>query len=209
MTMDISARPITFSHMTRNTAVATPPMVLWKDTQTLTASTDPDDPAGCLSDTNLGILHNPDGLPWLCAFPLISGSTLPTTALQGNFFGFLPFTNTEQAQKAKPSAIDSTNYDDSVLGSSRNRRNEENTAAVSVPGLWIPLRELNATTAAVVAFDNTARSDKDSTAGSTKQQIVLTPRYLYTQGLPQIVFLPTVAHDNPITAGLLVGFLHS
>lgn len=184
-------------------------MVLWKNTKA-TVPTDPDDPAGALdTETNLVVMHNPDGLPWLCAFPLISGSTLPTTALQGNFFGFLPFTGDEQAQKAKPSAIDSTNYDDSVLGSARNRRNEQNTAAVSVPGLWIPLRELNATTAAVVAFDNTARSDKDSTAGSTKQQIVLTPRYLYTQGLPQIVFLPTVAHDNPITAGLLIGFLHS
>lgn len=208
MSNDISVRPIVVSHMTRNIAVATPPMVLWKDTKTLTASTDPDDPAGCLSDTNLIVMHNPDGLPWLCAFPLISGSTVPTVALKGNFFGFLPFTNTEQAQKAKPSIVNPTYFDDSVLGSARNRRNEENTAAVTVPGLWIQLRELDAATAALVTFDNTKSADKDSVASSTKQQITLTPRYLYTQGLPQIVFLPTVAHDVG-DAAMLIGFLHS
>lgn len=208
MSNDISVRPIVVSHMTRNIAVATPPMVLWKDTKA-TVPTDPDDPAGALdTESNLVVMHNPDGLPWLCAFPLISGNTAPTTPLKGNFFGFLPFTGDEQALKAKPSVINPTNYDDSVLGSARNRRNEAGTATVTVPGLWIQLRELNAATATLVTFDNTKSADKDSTASSTKQQASLTPRYLYTQGLPQIVFLPTQAHDVS-TAAMLIGFLHS
>lgn len=208
-TIDTNLRPIVMSHETRNVACATPPTVLWKNTETPNVAADPDDPAGTIAtDTNCIVLHNPNGMPWLCAFPLISGAILPTVALVGSFYGFIPFTGDEQAQKGKPSAHDSTNFDDSVLGSARNRLTEGNTAA-TVPGLWIKLRELNATAAAAVTFDNTASADKDSTASSTKAQITLTPRYIYTQGVSQIVFLPSTAHDAPITAGQLVGFLHS
>jgi len=209
-TIDAQRRPYLLAHMTRNVASASIPAVLWKNIKTGGGASDTDDPAGTIStDTNCVVLHNPDALPWLCAFPLISGNGVPTVALTANFFGFFPFDpgSIDAQYRQLPSDADSTNFDDSVLGSSKNLTKNDGSTTV-IPGLWIPLRELNTATATTVTFDSTTTVDKDSTSGSTKQQRVLTPRYIYTQGARQIVALPVAVLDV-VTAACLVGILHS
>lgn len=194
--------------MTRNVAAGSIPAVLWRDLRQV--SLDPDDPSGALTgDADLVVLHNLDGLPWLTAFPHISGANSSGVALVGNFFGFFAYGSQDRKFRHLPSDI-SPNFDTSVTGSTSNLRAEDATAEVSIPGLWVPLRELNATTPASVTFDNTVRVDKDDVTGGAKRQRSLTPREIYVGGATQIVFLPSTALDT-IAADFcqLIGILHS
>lgn len=167
---------------------------------TKTAQNDPDDPASIAAgdhahDVNVPVVVNENLLPWLDLFPLISGSTLPVTAVEVRAYGFFPY-RTDMGQMTKyfsPGEANSTSFDNSVLDEG------------SVAGMWFPLKLLNAAAPGIVTFDNTAVMNKDSTAGSKKQQQLLTPRSVYTAGAPKILVSIVTAHDAGITAGLLLG----
>lgn len=196
--------------MTRNVASGSSPAVLWRDLRQV--SGDSDDPAGALvTDASyLVVLHNFDGLPWLTAFPHISGTQSSGVALVGNFFGFFPYASQDTKHRQFPQDINSTDFDATVLGSNFNILGEDGVTARTLSGLWVPLRELNTTTPAAVTFDNTVRVDKDDVTGGAKRQRSLTPREIYCGGATQIAFLPSTALDTIDAAkSQLIGILHS
>jgi len=167
---------------------------------TKVAQNDPDDPSSIslgehANDVNVPVVVNENLLPWLDLFPLISGATLPVTALDIRAYGFFPYlTDKGPANKYfYPAEAGSTNFDSSVTDEAGN------------PGMWFPLKLLNAAAPGVINFDNTSVMDKDSTAGSTKRQQLLTPRSIYTAGAPKILVSIVTAHDGGITGGLLLG----